>query len=176
MFRSNRRVACVAVALVALAGSFLWIALARADGKFERATLRGLKGVQVVVEELRPEIERAGLKKQQLQTDVELRLRKAGIRVLTRKERLKTPGTPLLYLNVNALTAVDNKAVVFGISVELNQEVRLVRDPKIIVDATTWSTDSVGIADVNNIRDIRRRVGDRVDVFINAYLAMNPKK
>ena len=37
------------------------------------------------------EVERAGLTKQQLQTDVELRLRQAGIRVLTEQEQLIVP-------------------------------------------------------------------------------------
>ena len=50
------------------------------DNENTRATLRGLNGVQVVVEDMmKPDIERDGLTRQQLQTDVELRLRKAGI-------------------------------------------------------------------------------------------------
>jgi hypothetical protein len=62
------------------------------DTEGERATLRGLDGVQVVVEDLQPDVERNGLTRQQLQTDVELRLRKAGIRVLTEQELDRAPG------------------------------------------------------------------------------------
>ena len=41
------------------------------DGDFARATLRGLQGMYVLIEDLPPESERAGLTTQQLQTDVE---------------------------------------------------------------------------------------------------------
>ena len=47
-----------------------------------RAVLRGLQGCEVVVENLRPEIERGGLTREQLQTDMELKFRMAGIKVL----------------------------------------------------------------------------------------------
>src|SRR2546425_3316356 len=66
-----------------------------------RETLRGLKGVGVVVERVSPDAERDGLTQSQLQTDVELRLRKAGIPALTQEECRATPGHPFLYVNVN---------------------------------------------------------------------------
>src|SRR5437867_2429316 len=71
------------------------------DDELARATLRRLQGVEVIIEHLRPEIEQAGLTGQQLQTDVELRLRHGGIRVLTQAERFRIPGEPSLYINVN---------------------------------------------------------------------------
>jgi hypothetical protein len=43
--------------------------------------LRGLRGIQVVVEKINPEAEKYGLTEQLLQTDTELRLRQHGIRV-----------------------------------------------------------------------------------------------
>jgi hypothetical protein len=64
------------------------------DTEDTRATLRGVEGVLVVVEDLGDDVEQAGLTRQQLQTDVELRVRQAGIRVLTRAEREGMPGTP----------------------------------------------------------------------------------
>src|SRR5437879_13447851 len=76
--------------LIGLSGAGGW---AR-DTEYTRATLRGLEGVWVVVEGLGPDVEQAGLTKQQLQTDVELWLRKAGIPVLTEKVVLEVPGAP----------------------------------------------------------------------------------
>src|SRR5262245_50071404 len=71
------------------------------DTEEDRASLRGLHGVRVVVEAMEPNIERDGLTRQQILTDVELRLRKSGIRVLTREERQRAPGQPWLYVRVS---------------------------------------------------------------------------
>jgi hypothetical protein len=57
-----------------------------ADDEDTRTTLRRLSGIRVLIESLEPDMERAGLSQQQLQTDVELQLRHAGLRVLTTEE------------------------------------------------------------------------------------------
>jgi|SoiMethySBSTD1v2_1073268.scaffolds.fasta_scaffold3308556_1 hypothetical protein len=62
------------------------------DSQSARNSLRGLLGVEVIVEDLKPEVERAELSRTQLQTDVELRLRQSGIRVLTEEERYGVVG------------------------------------------------------------------------------------
>src|SRR5216683_7904770 len=54
----------------------------------------------VLVETIRPEVAQAGLTAQKLQTDVEWRLRHAGMRVLTDEERRGTPRSPFLYVNM----------------------------------------------------------------------------
>ena len=90
-----------------------------------RETLRGLKGVQVVVEDMDPDVERDGLTKSQLQTDVELRLRKAGIQVLKEEERRATPGRPYLYVAVTTLKDRDGLSYAFAINVDLEQKVAL---------------------------------------------------
>src|SRR2546429_6513667 len=104
--------------IVGLSGVRSWAM----DREGTRATLRGVEGVRVVIEDLGPEVERAGLTKQQLQTDVELRLRQASIRILTTKEeRFGTPGAPYLYINVNVMLDSVGLAI-FGIHVELCQD------------------------------------------------------
>jgi len=67
----------------------------------QKDTLKGLQGVHVLVESLNPEVEKYDLTKQQLQTDVELRLRQNSIKVLSEEELLSTPGKSYLYVNVN---------------------------------------------------------------------------
>jgi hypothetical protein len=71
-----------------------------ADNEFERESLKGLQGVGVLIENLNADAERAGLDSSTLTTDVELRLRQAGIVVLSRAERVRAPGSPYLYVNV----------------------------------------------------------------------------
>ena len=87
------------------------------DLDMDRATLRGLNGVQVVIEALTPKMEEDGLAAKQLQTDVELRLRAAGIPVLSQAEALNTKGMPYLYVNIRAKSSDDG---LYGYSVEVD--------------------------------------------------------
>ena len=53
--------------------------------------------------------------------------------------------------------------------------VYLVRKPEIkINDATTWSSSHL-LGLTPDLDQIRARVRDQVDFFINAYLSINPK-
>lgn len=149
---------------------------AAGDDEYARATLQGVTGVHVLVESLKAEVERQGLTTAQLQTGVELRLRKAGIRVLSEKERAETPGSPFLSVTVNVFKQKSPFLYAFAIHVALTQLVLLARDPTIISSAETWSTSSVGIAGGNRLRGIRGDIAAGVDKFIHAYRAENPKQ
>lgn len=150
------------------------------DTKWTRETLRGLTGVEVVVEKVSLEIERAGPTRSQLQTDAELRLRKAGIRILTEQESLATAGGAFLYIHVTGLRAHSTTGRPLGYAadsqVSLKQRVWLARDPAITASgAETWSSSGVlNTFDLPNMRAVRESVADQVDRFINAYLAVNP--
>ncbi|MFQ5875317.1 MAG: hypothetical protein ACE5JL_16175 [Dehalococcoidia bacterium] len=143
----------------------------------ESRTLSGLFGVEVVVENIKPEAERDGLTRAALQTDVELRLRQAGIRVLTKTQGLRTPGRPWLYLNVSTLKRSDG-SYAYHASLGLKEYVRLERAPSRVELAETWQTlgiiGTVGIQRLHTV--VREAVRDMVDAFINAYLAANPKR
>jgi len=144
------------------------------DNENTRLTLRGLQGVSLHVEPLDPQIEKSGLTKNQIQTDTELKLKLAGINVLTGGEFLKASGHPFLYVDVNiSMLKTQITRYLFYIRVELNQEVVLVRTPDTKVSAVTWSTGGWGID--FSIDNIRQTVKTQVDKFINAYLAENPK-
>ena len=47
-------------------------------------SLKGLKGVEVLIEELNPDLENFNLAMIQIQSDVESKLRKAGVKVLSK--------------------------------------------------------------------------------------------
>jgi hypothetical protein len=134
--------------------------------------LRGLKGVEVIVEPMKPETERLGLKIDQIKTFVELKLRKAGIRVFTLEEAVKKPGTPNLFVSVNTLIHSElPNLCVFGLLVELNEMVTLSSGAPF--HASVWNKYLIGISSINNVR-IRDEIGDLIDNFINDYLAANP--
>jgi hypothetical protein len=122
-----------------------------------------------------PEVEARGLTTTAVRTDAELRLRRAGIRVLTREESLQVPGTPYLYLN--AVITRGNMYWGDSLLVSFRQTVLLDRDPGVRLDAETWSVWAGGgiYAPENIARKVRDGFNDLVDEFINAYLAMNPK-
>lgn len=144
-----------------------------ADEEVSRATLGGLKGVYVAVEELDPEIERDGLTKNQIQTDVELKLLQAGIKVLSKEQWKREKGSPYLYVNAHIMKVMSG-VYIFNITTEFIQEVRLVRNSNIKAPAAIWSAETLGISD--HVRDIRDPARERVDKFINAYLSVNPKQ
>lgn len=142
---------------------------------YPKDTLKGLQGVKVLVEAIKPEVEKYGLTEQQLQTDVELRLRQNGIKVLSEKEWLSAAGQPYIYVNVNIMKVENIPLVTYGITLELKQNVSLERDPTKLCSASTWDRRGVMSAGLGKIENIRECVKGYVDNFINDYLAANPK-
>jgi hypothetical protein len=170
--KMRAKIAVVALVLVLLVPG---ISHALTD---KQKALIGLKGLKVVVE-APPEAERLRLTKNQIKTDVELRLRKAGIRVLTEEQWLKTPGAPYLYVKVTAVIRPNipiyayNIIYPYNIIVALCEQVMLFRG--ISVEGTIWISTITRLVEKNKIRLIRESVGDLVDKFINDYMAANPK-
>lgn len=142
-----------------------------------RDTLKDLPCVEVVVQ-FRSRAGEAGFSEQPFQTDVELKLRMAGIRVAT-----GDVGSPWLYVNVNALHRETDRLGAYSVSLELIQHALLRSQlgsdvsssehalAKITTRATTWSARVLGFGDVADARDAVR---DLVNDFVNDWLAVNP--
>jgi hypothetical protein len=134
----------------------------------QRATLKGINTVEVVVEAIDPVAEQDGLTRSQLQTDIEERLRQAGI----------TVGPTLtghLYVNVDTVKGDRGQTYAYNVSVQYVQQVVLARDPKAPIFAPTWDTGGVGIVAASRLREVRQDVANYVDQFIKAHLEQNPK-
>lgn len=160
------------VALVGLAGS----PAAASDFERDRKTLKGLRGLAVVVEDLAPEVERH-VPVSTVQTDVELKLRLAGITVLSRQDLVSTPGSPYLYVHINGLQSNIQPLFAYSTTVSLTQKVVLVRDPEVGLLAETWSSSAVSLAGTVMLSEgVRQAIREHVDRFINAYLSVNPKR
>jgi hypothetical protein len=86
--------------LILLALTLCWPTIEFAFTADKRDTLRGLREVSVLVEYLPDDVEREGLSREHLTRDIEVRLRQAGLRVLTISEIAKSPGAPYLYVAV----------------------------------------------------------------------------
>lgn len=169
------------MALVGLASPVLAADKASiASEKLERLLLKvpltGLIGASVSVGNMNPEAEKDGLAKSTIQTDVELRLRQAGIRVLDYLEWKATPGEPDLFLSIGTTKLKGGMMYGYSIQLSLFERVRLARDPNKTVTAITWDTESGGNIPTERLSELRTVVRDMVDEFINAYLAANPKR
>jgi len=147
------------------------------NSEMNRATLQGLKGVRVLMEDLAPEVEREGLVKNQLQRNVEEKLRSAGIRVFSQEETVRTPGEPYLYVNVNVNFAKGEEEVCsYSIDIAIIQNVTLARNPKQTSYAITWSTGGVGMIGKKSLRELKESVDEIVEIFVQAFFSVNPKR
>ena len=163
----TRRVFVVLVTLVALPFSVPSVVaqpvLAGSGG------MRGLTGIEIVVEDLIPEASLDGLTKNDLVEAVENRLRQAGVTL--------TPdaiGGAYLYVNVNMTTG--SGIYIYCADVELRQAARLVRVPdQVIREAVTWQTGMVGAVQAAELRvGITSVVLGEIDTFIQNYGEENP--
>ena len=147
-----------------------------AQASMGKESLKGLKGVMVDVEEIASNIEKDGLKRNSIQTDVKKKLRKAGIKVLTKKEKQKTPGMPWLYVSISS-GKISPRLYAYTMRLELIQSVALVRNTRILCNASTWkSSEKIGAVDETNVKSLRYSLLDLVDEFIFDYLFVNPKE
>jgi|SRR5579862_4487472 len=158
------RLALATLVLCLLPGAFA------SDDPSDRRTLRGITTIIVVIEELEPAAIADGLTVSQLRTDVELRLRMAGLKVLDSY----APGTPYLHVVPALLKAPDQYA--YSCKLEFLQTVTVESNREVLI-TDTWSAGKFGLIGPpsNMVSKIRSTFADLVDKFINAYLSVNPK-
>ena len=153
--------------------------------------MRGLTGVCVRVERLSESARQEGLDERSIQIDAEQRLRQAGIAVLTPTLATQEPGSPILYILVNAKLLFYPTGVTFDpagrpynsppyvvmVTVSLLQNVVSVRDPSLrLREVKTWDAGYLRSLDPSLLRQARTTVGDLMDGFIGDWRAVNQKK
>jgi len=144
------------------------------DPRFNRDSLKEIKSFYVSVERLAPEIEEDGLTLKSIQQDVEIQLRRAGIKTVPEKEAFDVPGNPYLYVNSHVLKLPATKEYIYSIRISFHQNVYSVREPTIIVGAATWSSANV-IGITGNLAKIPTSIKTQVATFIEAYRFVNPR-
>jgi hypothetical protein len=137
--------------------------------------LRGINGINVVPDVEVKDTDDRDLLTRQLRTDVELRLRKAGIRVLSDTEYQTALRGGVLGLTVLA-TRTEDGLIAYSTSVTFSILATASHNGQII-NATIWNNDSVAVGGKERfVTAVREDISDSVDEFLNAYLAANPKK
>lgn len=150
-------------------------------GYSQREPLKGIQGIYVSIEQLHPDAKELGITRESLKTEVELKLRLAGIRIDNSREellKLATTATPYLYVNLNIKNSTVGGVNIYtyNISISLIDKVYIARNSMYIL-ATTWSRGVLGISTKDNgLRHIREGLKKLLDRFLNDYLAVNPKK
>jgi hypothetical protein len=145
--------------------------IAADDFEHDRRTLKGIQSMAVWVVELDPD---AGLTVDQIRTDVELKLRLAGIKIDPRSNvRLCIKIVALLGETVSGRPTGN---YCFYVHVGFEQMAYLARDLSVLTIAETWSVGGVvtGSSSPFKVR-CRETVRGFVDNFVNAYLSVNPK-
>jgi len=139
-------------------------------------TLRGMKGVHVVVHEPPSHLISGDVTEESLRIAVEQHLRQCGIGVLSEDEVGAVPGKPFLYVGVSAVVAHGMEYnVALSADVELNQTVSLTRDPNQTCYATTWRMASrSNVLGRPKAARVRRTVHYLVAKFTEEYLRVNP--
>ena len=131
------------------------------------ASLHGLSTVRVVVEQMGPEAERTGVRRDALRVDVETALARAGIRT-------SADADAILYVNVTVACAAATCA--FNVAVEAQQKVRLASRPQgPLLIAPTWSGAVTGVAGTRP-GVVRRSVREQVGRFVAAWREANPAR
>jgi hypothetical protein len=130
----------------------------------------------VLVEYLPDDVEREGLNREHLQRDIEVRLRQAGLHVLTITEVANSPGAPYLYVAVYPITGPSVNSNAYAVALTLKQLVQLSRNPTTELFATTWEGPmQLSSQGDHRVLDIRTRILDAVGRFIIDYREVNSK-
>jgi hypothetical protein len=153
----------------------------------ERESLRGVRGISVVVDEIKPELARGALTRERIQSDVETKLRKAGIHVYGPYDVVLTtpkPTTrPFLYVNLSSVSSRRYPGLhAVSITVDFHQNAVLARpfdeqsSPRQSSSTvTTWHSDVVAFIQLSDLSRLREQIAALIDKFVSDYLAVNPK-
>ena len=136
------------------------------DSNMDRATLRGLKAMKVVVDAATPDMERIGLTQDHLRTDIEEKLRGAGINV-------SNDAQEFLGLGISTSPARRGPQPV-SMELAVYQVVQLNRNKTTKTVAPTWSLQRVLLLPSRQVgRIVPRAMDDLVSQFIQAYREVN---
>jgi hypothetical protein len=137
-----------------------------------RDTLRGLPGVEVLVESLPPELERIGLTTAGLHTDIAQRLTAGGVLIYATQKENPSPAKPYLYVHLNPLALPDQRQAV-AVQVHVRQTVQSLVTNSQIVNAMTWDMHTVIAMRPSEVGVLRETVREMVDRFVADWRAVH---
>ena len=140
---------------------------------WDRVTFRGVRTVDVQVAPIDKSLERDGFSQIQFEADVKLRLLQAGIDV----NSSSPVSSERLFVRINAVKSDTLPLYAVSCDLEFRQPVCLMRDPRILASATTWSRSIVELVSSGRAKDFTRQsLANLVDQFTHAYREQIPKE
>jgi hypothetical protein len=137
-----------------------------------RDTLRGLPGVELVVETAQPELAGRGLNPAAIRADVERRLRAGRVTVFSSQTENPSAAKAYLYVHVNALELPGRAGYAVAVQVHLRQTVRSTVTSSQIVNAMTWESHNVVAVPPDGLPAVREEIGSYVDGFVRDWQAV----
>ena len=133
-------------------------------------TLKGFDSLRVEVEPLAPDLIKAGITTEQIQTDIETKLRQSGLKIKNANDA--TAPYVVLFVSVNS---IDNGVGGFAVSITsaLNQRIVLEREKNIVSVAGTWESRSIVSVIKEKVQAIRDFVSIQIGAFVNAHRRAN---
>lgn len=161
-----------------LVSSFLLFSTGASFALSSKESLKGLKGVEVLVDEVGADLEEFNLTTSQVLGNVISRLRKAGIEVLSTEEDEKIQPLRKPYLAVKISSVRIKRILAFSIQIGLNQQVIVRGSPelkKTVFFSPTWYMNSMGAVGGTHVSEICEALNMLIDKFTSAYFEANPK-
>ena len=137
-----------------------------------RDTLRGLPGVEVVVEDVPPELPQPDITTKALRSVVEQRLRTAGITVYVSQAANPSVAKAYVYVHLNAVSVPRGLHAV-SIQVHLRQTVRSIVTESNVGNAMTWENHTVAVATDTDGAALRDLILEMVDHFVADWRAVH---
>ena|SRR5579863_4760012 len=148
------------------------------DSDIDRATLRGLTSIKVVIDQPPPEMEQEGLDREHLRATMEQKLRDGGIKI-------DNDAVEFLGLAIATARSGRRSPLALVMNLGLFQVVTLNRDKTTKTVAETWGAQRLlSVAPKGRVPIVSSKGGDRetvdaveglLDQFVKAYQAVNPK-
>ena len=159
--------------------AFLLLVFAVTDARAQqfiqtgRDTLRGLPGVEVLVEPVAPELEREGLMASAIHANVERYLRARSIVVYTNQVENPSPAKPYLYVQVSGLS-LPRQGYALAVQVHVRQTLRSLVTGSAIVNAMTWDQQMVMVVlSGDSMQGVHAEVQRLVDRFVQDWQAVH---
>jgi hypothetical protein len=163
---------------VRLAASVLFLLLCANEASAQmfvttgRDTLRGLPGVELLLEPTPPELRHEELTTAALRRVIEQRLRDGGVTLYASQSANPSSAKPYLYVQLTALTVTESWQAV-SIQVHVRQTVRSSVTESNIVNAMTWDAHTVAAVRPREGAQLRDLVLEMVGRFVDDWRAAN---
>jgi hypothetical protein len=129
-----------------------------------RDTLRGLPGIEVVLEALPPELSKAGLDAEAVRGGIERRLAAAGVTLYTTQQQNASPAKAYLYLHLNSLE-LPGGGMAIAVQLHVRQTVKSLATTSNIVNAMTWDSHNIFALTGRDVVPLTGAVLEMVDEF-----------